>query len=176
MKFTILGMLSLLLAVVSSCEKEYEFPPITQEGKNTFGCKINGKEFVPGNDHQPFSMNLRCSYERIDENERLVVSVIRDKSGSLGGMILDLNGLKNELKVGTYGVYDFEPGSAGFFGSRYHLGKQYVPSREHDGQLEVLRFDREARIFAGKFHFTFIDEPSGETLTITEGRFDVKWY
>src|SRR5688572_22243113 len=35
--------ISLLL---NSCQKE-KLPKLTQEGKNTFGCKVNGKNWVP---------------------------------------------------------------------------------------------------------------------------------
>ena len=47
---TILVSVAIILSLASSCKKEKmpdALPPITTEGKGTFGCKINGEIWIP---------------------------------------------------------------------------------------------------------------------------------
>ena len=48
--FSFIIVSSVIIVSSLQCRKEKipnELPPITQEGKNTFGCKINGQVWVP---------------------------------------------------------------------------------------------------------------------------------
>lgn len=52
MKTKLILLLLLLTPLLYSCESifgedEPELPPITTTGEDTFGCKIDGKVFVP---------------------------------------------------------------------------------------------------------------------------------
>ncbi len=63
--FTLTLALTVLLSFLS-CTKTEEIdklPPITTEGKNTFGCLDNGKARIPETDEGLFNEKLSVSYE-----------------------------------------------------------------------------------------------------------------
>ena len=66
--FLLLACLFSLLLSAPHCKKDrFELPPETTTGANTFGCKVNGKVFVPrdGNGRP----GLFCQYAYLGEGE-----------------------------------------------------------------------------------------------------------
>ena len=66
--FLLFACLFSLLLSASRCKKDrFELPPETTTGANTFGCKVNGKVFVPrsGNGRP----GLFCQYVYLGEGE-----------------------------------------------------------------------------------------------------------
>ena len=69
MKKLIKISLALLAILLSACERDIPttLPPATQEGKNTFGCYINGELFLKNN--QPTMISwLQACYVSIDNS------------------------------------------------------------------------------------------------------------
>ena len=63
--FTLTLVLIILQSIIS-CTKTEEIdklPPITMEGKNTFGCLVNGKSWIPETDGGLFNEKLSVRYE-----------------------------------------------------------------------------------------------------------------
>jgi len=69
-----------------------------------------------------------------------------------------------ELKSYPYGEYriDVAPGSI------------YRTNQTQAGQLSITRCDNVNKIYSGTFSFTAIDTATGQTVNVTEGRFDIK--
>ncbi len=167
-----------LLLLFSQCgEDEYvppkELPPITTTGENTFACKINGENW---------------SYDRndlgggkgfwIDFTTPESVSIAARNSESRQLINLFFNSFLAENEENRL---HWPPPPQPFGLARYRSNKdcpEYnVSSEEYamEGKLTILRFDwnREERIIAGTFEFTFINLTCGDTTHITEGRFDL---
>jgi hypothetical protein len=180
-------MLTLVIVLtVAGCKKtetpkptltELEkLPPITQTGANTFGCLINGVAWLP-NGTKPSNGGPNISVD-IDPNY-------------LGGFF-SVNVHKYNEIAGNY-IY------TGLIGCRdtgmYIIGSnsmviQYAKRINNDiceistseintlksGFLRVTKYDRNSNIYSGIFEFKLYNPTSncGDTIRITNGRFDVK--
>ena len=89
---------SILLAFIIQCKKSspsQELPPITQDGKNTFGCKVNGQVWIP---------NIECNFFT-DPCGSMQVSVVRAYPDSAVPLAIDFsfgnktNGLTTYLSM-----------------------------------------------------------------------------
>jgi hypothetical protein len=52
-------------------------------------------------------------------------------------------------------------------------GKAYQTNENFKGEVNLSRFDTLNRIVSGTFHFTAVHQPTGETVNVTDGRFDI---
>ncbi|MDQ2770012.1 MAG: DUF6252 family protein [Bacteroidota bacterium] len=160
-----LALAAVVLALsASSCKKdgpEAGLPAATQEGKNTFGCLVDGQLFVP---LPPAGINssrrdpLEASKYRTD----ILVS-------GRGNGYVDF-ALRNAFQPGTYSLGETRSAKYG----RYQFGSiDYYTDAAHPGTVTLTRIDTVARIASGTFQFTALDYQSGKTVTVTDGRFDV---
>ena len=155
-----------LLAVAvatSSCKKEEvdALPKATQSGQHTFGCLVDGKAFVP---LPPQGIN---SVKR----EPLEASIYRTD------LLVSANGdgyvdfaLRNAFQPGTYPLGETRTGSYGNYDAS---AGSYYTDATHAGTVTLTRIDTVAKIAAGTFQFTGVNR-TGQTVTVTEGRFDVR--
>lgn len=154
-----------LLAATTSCEKEEvdALPKATQEGKNTFGCLVDGNAYIPTLG-SAISINSRELLEAyIYQHRDLVVSA---KGGGAITIIL-----RNRFAPGTYPLGYLQAGNY----STYTIsGRTHYTDVDHMGTVTLTRIDTVAKIAAGTFEFTALDYQSGKIVTITEGRFDVR--
>ena len=168
----------LTLTQCSSCKDgpgpNAQLPPATQEGKNTFGCRVNGQVFTPNG-----SVGL---------NDNFVVSY--EPSATLGGnfnmqAFRYVNGSKETIQFSAGPIFQARTysldlgsndGSVNYFNralpnpcDRYY---SYDMSYRQ-GSLTLTRLDEQAGIIAGTFEVT-IAKPGCDTIRITDGRFDYK--
>lgn len=143
---------------------ELGLPYATTEGKNTMGCLINGEPWMPLQEsflgplifHVPFSLsgsgNLNVQGHRYHDghNETLHMSC---------PSVLD-EGLFSGSAVNAIVLDDNT--SCGFF----ELDTTYA------NQIEATVVDFEGEIVSGRFQMRVVN-PDCDTLTITEGRFDL---
>jgi hypothetical protein len=155
-----------LLAVAiaaGSCKKEEinALPKATQTGQNTFGCLVDGKAFGP---LPPQGINF-------SKREPLEGSVYRTD------LLVSANGngyvdfaLRNAFRPGTYPLGETRTGSYG----NYEISAgSYYTTTDHKGSVTLTRIDTVAKVAAGTFQFTGVNR-SGQTVSVTEGRFDVR--
>ncbi|TGE17845.1 DUF6252 family protein [Hymenobacter elongatus] len=164
MKLPLLLLLPLSL-LSTACEKETEadaLPKATQEGQHTFGCLVDGKAFVPKT-AQATSITRRAPLEAYIYRTDLLVS-------AMGGGYVEF-ALRNAFKPGTYTLGETSSGS---YGSHAVSGARYDTNLDYPGTVTLTRIDTVAKIAAGTFQFTASDYRSGKTITITQGRFDVR--
>ena len=158
-------LLCLLLAlVIGGCKKEDEIdalPKATQSGQHTFGCLVDGKAFGPL-PPQGINFSKRDPLEASVYRTDLLVS-------ARGNGYVDF-ALRNAFKPGTYPLGETQTGS---YGSRRTSAVDYNTDVAHTGTVTLTRIDRVAKVAAGTFQFTGVSR-DGQTVAVTEGRFDVR--
>ena len=171
----------LLLVIVvglSSCQKE-KLPKPSQSGKNTFGCKINGKNWVP---HGTggfgrigpvsggffYSANNRPDVWIRAYDDRTSIHIFLNNVTTTGEYLLNQNTqpLPPMTHPANYGAYFIngktidDPDYA------------YMTSSKYTGKVIITRADTANWIVSGTFEFSAYDADSKQTIHVTKGRFD----
>jgi len=166
-----------------------ELPPITTEGKNTFGCLVDGELLVP----YPIKLIGKDNFVKsfgINEDLEGFLQVGATMKGETGyeSRSVSLNLLSRVFDEGEYVLYT---DSTTYNSSGFPNNIDYVRVRITDesgnatfdswrvpnpdcGRLNVLRLDTLSRIIAGTFYFDAVNK-EGDTIKVTDGRFDLKY-
>ncbi len=160
--------LSLLLALTSceGCKEDApkpkteleKLPPATQEGKNTFGCLVNGKAWVTETSIDcgaVYQLGILQIYSKFFNPTRRV------------SLILTENG--TAITTQDYSVLNFPRAYA-----EATAVCLYEPSNTFAGKLSITKIDRSNYIISGLFEFSTAINRC-DTLKITNGRFDIKY-
>jgi len=162
---------SLLLA---TCHPKDPLPAETQTGQNTLGCKIGGKTYIPdgGRGSMPVKpvnggLGIYSSQYKIGVYVR---TYTKDKQR--------LNLYLNDFTLGPHVLNTttgtapalLDPADYAFY--QASDGTEYVTSRQHTGVIILTKADTITGIVSGSFSFRAANA-SGQTVIITEGRFDV---
>jgi hypothetical protein len=154
-----------------------QLPPATQTGANTFGCLINGKAFTPGGSALS-GPDLFSFYQYLIPNTPAgydfdVSATDKRNSCNVTGISFGFDSVS--MNVGTYRL---QLGKNGQGGGRISKGicngnsGVYNTDDSIGGQLTLTRFDLTYQIASGTFWFNVLDN-NGDTIKITDGRFDV---
>lgn len=168
-----------MFLLLMACKKELaplptELPPITEEGKNTFGCMIGDEVYVPeirrtswsipGPQSEPivFSFLQFPDYFFRVSTIRLV-----DKDDDLMDAIVDFSAYLPKSKIGEYQFSHMVV---------KHENVYYYMDTTSSNLLSVARCDTINGIISGTFYCTLIDKDSSNSkiINITNGRFDLK--
>lgn len=167
MKYLSILVLLALPVAFSTCRDEDELPPITMEGKNTFGCLVNGKMFISKGGFGQSGTHAEV-YKRPDtvainiyagnsvENQTIFISIIDSP----------------DLRIN--GTYDFNNDKC--CGLQYlNYDNEISCSYEApvSGYVKLSKFDLSKGIVAGTFEFKAYSLECEDTVVITEGRFDI---
>ncbi len=168
----ILAITSLLLA--GGCNLfpgDPELPPITMDGRNTFGCLVDGKLFLP-KPPSGFGSGTYVSIEKIADTVGISVyatnSVLHQ---NLNFFIYDVP----TIVVGK--VYDLA--SDPIFSIRYtdhSTGSSCTYQSIVSGNVEFLKFgisNPQSIIVSGIFNFIIYSDDCTRTINLTDGRFDI---
>lgn len=178
LKIYVILFYTTILLLFTTCRKETaldKLPPATQEGKNTFGCLVNGKSWMPDNGCDWLCPKDLKFYYDFD-------------NGGTFDVVAELSaGNRNEVIV--LGFYPCnKTGVKKFFTGDVTAAVTYLDRNETEcrrdysskdsntsisGTINITRFDLEKGIISGIFEFT-LNKPGCETLNITNGRFDGK--
>jgi hypothetical protein len=170
------------LFLLAACKKDnYSLPPETQTGAGTFGCKIDGKVWVPNGSDGYSGQNTKCFYQFIypspvgyvfsigaakyDNDPLESVQVSTDSIKLFQGITVPLG----SGKLGESGKGIFSKLS-----SINSIDIKYKTSSIMKGELTFTRFDEVNLVASGTFWFDAID-PQGNVVHVTEGRFDKKF-
>lgn len=162
----------LLFLVLISCEEDDnslldsidKLPPLTMEGKNTFGCLVNGEAFVPriSTDvvgiFQGGFLQIGASVETIDRDQN--IKMILDMSPILPGIY------SMETADTSLAKADFDDTTDKNNICRYEFSDLV------SGTLEIVFFRQDPDVVAGTFEFTTVTEGC-DTIRVTDGRFDI---
>jgi hypothetical protein len=179
-----LFILLITLFLFISCKKEKvspieQLPAATQEGKNTFGCLVNGNVFKPKGSFFG-GANTECYYQYINSNNIngyvFQVAGFRKEESRRVSMIR-LHGDDILLKEGeTYQLLNQE--NTNMYGSYFIISNpdvtEYSTSTTSSGELKITHFDPEKFIVSGTFWFDAVNA-KGEKVEVREGRFDMQF-
>lgn len=174
------NMISVLLGLllITGCKKTVEeLPAATQTGAQTFGLKLDGKNWVP----QRFAgINTPI----------LEVQLVGTNDIRINAMDLSAEPIESEfvlyIKNATGpGVYplnqttDIYPAAAGSYGyyvkRRIRPLNEWITSPQHTGSVTLTRLDLTNGIVSGTFEFSAGSIGSTDPpINVTEGRFDLK--
>lgn len=180
----IIFLFAALCCIQCSCKKEKgdELPPLTFEGKNTIGCKINGVPWVPkgvssgtillyptsgGYYYDPFFFPGVHIWLKTNSSDGYIELFVRNFNGSgylqPGRYLLNKN--TGDVRFGTGQIY-----SHGI----YNNNGDYFTDSLHTGYIEILKSDSINTIISGRFEFVAFNKINGKSFNITDGRFDYK--
>jgi hypothetical protein len=176
------GLLSVAAVLLLTTCKRDGLPPETQEGANTFGCKINGKNWVPtGTPGKPSGRN----YPGV--NGGFVTSVLPDfpKWNVYLRLYRDSESLfiylNKVTKPGEYLLkYTTETKPNALFPPNYGSfingdKEEYVTNSTYTGWVNITKADTLTRTVSGTFEFTAANRTNpSQTIHVTSGRFDIK--
>ncbi|MDX1906375.1 MAG: DUF6252 family protein [Bacteroidia bacterium] len=168
MKTPILLMAVLLILLLSACDRPLfgpNLPRETQEGANTFGCRVDGEVWLPNNPVFPY--------------------ISTSSSFGDGTMFVDADDRKGETSISIHfykkifsdSTYSLFHNGADKWVYYYANNTFYYPDSQQAGYLMITRLDTlELGIVSGTFSFDAVNEnDSTDVIHITDGRFDLKF-
>jgi hypothetical protein len=176
MKKITIACLSVLL--LAGCKKEIvELPPATQTGANTFGAKVDGVMWGPQG-FGPFPANnlLKATFNSstgiLLMNARNFSSSPNETefeiqlSGVTGPGTYMLNTNTPRLSASSYGYY---------YKNRLNPVEEWITTADYTGSVTITKLDVVNLIVSGTFQFDAISNGTpAKSLSVTEGRFDIK--
>ena len=171
--------LVLCLAQCSKDDPEASLPAATQTGANTAGCLVDGQAFVAKSyGYDVFSPPIKGvsggfysdGTYRMDMNakigeQRMRISLCLNGQ-QVGSYVLNGNPLKNPIPALSHAAYSIRI---------YNDSETYLTDARHTGTATLTRVDATTGLASGTFSFTAVsDKDSTRTISITNGRFDVK--
>lgn len=188
MKIRPLLLLSLLplLGMMKKCEREpvpvFTLPPATESGANTFGFLLDGRVWrnygwLPYTKSE--SDNLKASYSPHNSSRNFSLATGQIGRDSYESFYLTLDSLRS---IGTYRASTRRVGTAvraerGFIFNNEDTKSvySYVPSGS-TATTTITKLDTVQHIIAGTFFGTLRSlGDTTKTISITAGRFDVKY-
>lgn len=164
------------ILLLTSCEKdpykngEPSLPPITMEGKNTLGFLLDGKVWVPYQENPGlFTPTMEFYMDRtvLGGEARL----IRGKETNQQiNFTLDVKNGED--------IYYFKKGYIGFeFLNNKKTGWSCNIYKNHtdESNVKITKLDWTTRIISGTFEFPMMVSDCQDTVSITNGRFDLKF-
>ena len=162
----VLPFLSVLLAL--SCKKD-GLPKATQSGENTMAAKVNGK---PWQKKACVSCTGGGTGLKVTYEDRDFFAVTGEDHDSGSRIALAISSLKS---VGTYSLNSNNVDYARLF--KLDDGTYYYTSLKNTGQVTITKLDIANQIISGTFDFTAEDVNNpANTIKVTDGRFDIKYY
>jgi hypothetical protein len=166
-----------LLLISLGCKKDQPIapidtlPPLTTEGKNTFGCLVNGKPFI--SNYKGSSMNVVPAFY-YDTKRFVIDATMIDENDILSqtGFIFHLT-----HNTGEYQMYGIATDSRSY--TLYDPNVEcnvYYNDIENLGTVNVTFLDTIKRIISGTFQMDLINNDcTVPVLKVSDGRFDVRF-
>jgi Family of unknown function (DUF6252) len=168
-----------LLFTFGNCRKNNDEPQLpleTTTGAMTFGCKVNGKVFVPkdGNGHPGLYVQYVNLGNVPDGGWHLNMPAFDYKSNPNKGVSIETDSLL--LAEGMSYEFKTTKGTANaFYLTNTTNGVDVYPKLDNEsGSLFIKKHDLSQRILSGTFSFIGTNS-SGAKVNVTEGRFDIRY-
>ena len=159
--------------LASQCNKppedlEEKLPAITTEGKNTFGCRVNGEVWIPWIKFDLLDNHTTVSYHAPTGGLNIHAKKKIDNLGLFQSMVFggwNIRGIGEYIdNQARYSDYDTSFCNSLDFHIDSTLGNK----------LTILKLDTENHIISGTFEFTAINDEC-DPVVITDGRFDLEY-
>lgn len=191
-----LVLIAMLLTVLSGCRRsnvDPQLPAETQAGKNTFGCKLNGRVWLPRSSLSlaiPAGVDL--SYDPTFDGGTLSLQAKYWYRDAIDQNISTTEyigiGLSQVSKLGQYSfkLSDQQAACSYSIYTEQERDKNTLRLCEYDnhvdqtiGMLTITKLDIPNQIVAGRFEFTLTKAATqigcDSVIRITDGRFDMKF-
>lgn len=184
--------LGLIFSAFSGCEKQPKdapvndpidcngsqlnlLPDLTSEGRGIAGCLIDGKVWVPyagiyyGQD--PISDSIRVIYNTTRANPpRIVITLVKSFSNECDTVdqrinIATVKAVTGEIREITNSYGCFTDNAKGGSCERDLSSESFI---------QIIHVNTNSKTISGKFAFNAVNW-RGDTIRITEGRFDTKY-
>jgi hypothetical protein len=175
-------LLLLFIAIVFSCtscqlfynedepKTELEkLPPITQSGKNTFGCLVNGKAYVV-----PNTMTVVAIYQGDMVQIHGSVDDFVSKDQNITIILFDPINVNEEYNLTNLPNHRAMFRNTKIIGAKNYLTCWYEYENTYKGKLILSKIDRINFIISGTFEFSTVNQEC-DTIRITDGRFDIQY-
>ncbi len=160
----------------AACKKEknnpppdnpYGLPNATTEGKNIFACRVNGENWIVQNSIYTLGGGV--------QNDTLSVSGSSDGNNYFHRLTLYIS--ENIVSGNSYNINSFNRIllSANWTPCNGAMGSNVINQFATSGQIILTKYDADNKIISGKFSCR-IPIPNCDTLNITDGRFDIRYY
>ena len=150
----------LLLISIIACVQD-NLPKPTKIGANTFGCKVDGREWIP-NGGGGFSGLPKISADNYAKN-LIINSYKSDKSSIKLNIVYPIVEGRIELKRKNVATYNAD---AYIF---------FETNENSTGFMIITKYDEANGIISGTFEFNGENVTTKEIKKITKGRFDAKF-
>lgn len=176
-------LLRALCSIFAGCKKDKtdtplteleKLPPITQTGANTFGCLVDGVAWLPNGSRPQYGGPNPDVY--VDPTFQ---------GGHFGITAHQYKNFQSQVGFGSGqytngGVYDIGLPLQSISYTRFLNTlntcefSSFDPGTYRRGFFNISRYDLANGIFSGTFESTIKSQACGDTIRITNGRFDVK--
>jgi hypothetical protein len=159
------------LALLNGCDHNNvpQLPPITTEGKDTFGCLIDGKLFLP---NAPAGQGTGVHAEIQSVTDTIGIVIYSGNNVSDQSFTISFSDTPS-LKVGK--EYDLTTKNSFFDYTEYGNSPWCHYDSIITGNIKLLKFDitGQPKVIAGTFEIKAISKDCKKTVAITQGRFDI---
>ena len=157
------------------CDKGPDLTPMTQEGKNTFSCKVNGKVWIPDGTGDWFGLAKPINGGFVGYGSSTPPTIyMRTYSKDKTELYIFLKTIEtgnHELNQTTLEIdKDFSPENYGWY--QGPDGISFMTNQTHIGRVTITRADTISGVISGTFEFEARNS-LGQTVKITDGRFDI---
>ncbi|MFZ5977575.1 MAG: hypothetical protein ACOYU6_07945 [Bacteroidota bacterium] len=178
---------------IISCKKSVNqlslLPPITDTGANTFGCLVNNIASLPKNGNPTWSTPFgKEGVSVIFGSDWIEFYVGNYQDGKpINSMMIHLQNVQ-QLKSGDYNWKQttYENAVTGFpvyyenhiYCRAFDYNKNiwiYYGSYDSSGKITITNYDALKHIISGTFYGKLCEKNGTDTISITNGRFDINW-
>ena len=151
----------------SACnEDEDELPPITMEGRNTFGCLVNGELFLPNGPLGQFGLHAEIS--NYNDTTGLIIYVDNTTANkTLAVSIFDSpilqTGKSYDLRDSNFQVQYID----------YDDSNNCTYETVEEGYITLSKFELTENIISGTFEIKILSKDCNDSVSLKQGRFDI---
>jgi hypothetical protein len=152
----------------------HTLPEITQEGKNTFGCKVNGEVWVPRVEILVpwYTLDFQFSEADFEGGGNITCRILSKDQDDFMQIVFGPTFFNT-------GSYDMTLGSGNYTDMYLRSSNNYFYTEPRDSirnKVNVLYIDTDKNIVAGTFEFKLYNDTNPkDTIRISEGRFDLHY-
>ena len=172
---------------IISCKKNVNqlslLPPITDTGANTFGCLVNGVAMLPKSGMPTWNNPYITSPVEVSFKSEIRIS-IGNPDGPATSMFFYLYNLYSGglvpffWKQSEFGAEAFPVYNSQLYGMLLNSNTnkyEWYGSFNNSGLTTISKFDTVNHVIAGIFNGKLVQKNGTDTITISNGRFDINW-
>ncbi len=167
---TLLVLFFISFTLIISCKKD-GLTKATQNGANTFSCKINGTAFQPCQNQGLFGGPTLYGGVSVSTIATATINAECNNPYPQRHVSIYIDNFKG---TGEYNLQDTANNICKY--QEYVPDKNYLSFYTKTGKVTITKDDRTNFILSGTFEFTAANKDSlNDIVTVTSGRFDISY-